>query len=235
MNLLVDLLLVIVVSLSVWIGRRNGFIRTFFSLFGSVISFILSSLLSKPLGAWLSEHCFLPILKEQFLSGLQKASETAVEHLDFSNLPASAQSLLSRFGVNFESVREMVSQQSASTAENMADYVATSVVQPIAETAGVALAFVALFILCSVLVRILVRVLDLISRLPILNFSNRFLGMAAGALYGLFIAFLASCLLGLLEGYIRQSDVLFFQSFALNETVLARFLCNPEFLSVFGI
>ncbi len=222
MNLICDLLLIAIVVLCAWIGKRRGFIKTFFGLVGSLLSWGLTALFFRPVGNFLSREFFSPALHRHFLHLLEQKAGSGEEHLEFSALPESCNEVLERYGVSAERIRDFAAEH-AESGEQLAEKVADFVVDPIAGAIGNAVAFLVLFIVFTIAVRVLVKALDLISRLPILNFSNRFLGLAVGAVWGLVLAVLLSSLLALLEPGMRGSDYAFLQSFDLSRTFLVRF------------
>jgi len=231
MNLILDLLIVAVVVLCAWIGKTRGFIRTIFGFLGSLISFFAASILARPVGNFLAEKFFSPAITRYFSALLSEQAQTEASKIDFSNLPEACNEVLVRFGITSEQIGNLVEQGATSGAQAL-EKVAEFVVTPVAMSVGFAVAFVVLFVFFAVLIRILVKALDLISRLPILNFSNRILGLAAGALWGLFLAVLLSALLRISEPGLQGSGVPFLQNIDLEKTYLIRFLSKIDFFGI---
>lgn len=230
MSFLFDLALVAVIVLFAFIGKKRGFIKSFFSFFGSLISFFLSTLLAHPVGDFLAEKLISPALERIFVSRLSEAVGGA-SNVDFSDLSEAGRQVLSTFGISADEAASFVAAKADEVGESAVDALAAHVVAPISEAVGFALAFVLLFVIFSVVIRILVSVLNLIAKLPFLNFSNRTLGLLVGAVEGLFIAVLLSELLFLSEPYLQGSDMPVLSGISLTETYLARFLSG---LGIFG-
>jgi len=230
MSVLFDLLLVAVIVLFAYIGKKRGFIKSFFSFFGSIISFFLSSLLAHPVGDFLSEKMISPALQNAFVNRFSDAVGNSTS-VDFSALPEAAKQVLSTFGITVSEAETIVLEASENMSGGAASVLAQHVVPPVANAVGFALSFVLLFVVFSVAIRVLVSVLNLISKLPFLNFSNKTLGLLVGVVEGLFISILLSELLRLSEPYLQGGDIPVLSGIHLVETYFARFLSG---LGLFG-
>ncbi|MBR3836663.1 MAG: CvpA family protein [Clostridia bacterium] len=235
MNILIDLLLLAILILCIWMGKKRGFIKSFFGFFGSIIAFFLTSLFAKPLGSFFSSAFFYPFLRQRFLTVLSQEIGQSASGIDFSALPESCQQLLARFGTDAEAIADHVATASQTVGDAAADTVSGFVALPLADAASYALAFFLLFVVFSVAVRIAVHLLDLISKLPILNFSNRFLGLLAGALQGFFLVLVLSAILVSAAPWIGSSPNPFLASFDPEQTYLLKFLSGFDFFGMFSI
>jgi uncharacterized membrane protein required for colicin V production len=223
-NILVDLILVLIVILCAFIGKIRGFIKTFFGFFGSLISFILASLLARPIGTFLSEHLILPIIKKTMQNRLETAMEGSFEFSDFLSTGANAASALEKFGVKWNDLLRHIEEQSIGNAQELAESVLDFVARPIASTVGHVTAFVVLFVVLSIVVKLLIKILDLIAKFPFLNFSNRFLGLAVGAVWGLLIAVIVSSVLVSVSPALQSSSQPFLSSLDPTKTYVLKFL-----------
>ncbi len=235
MNLILDLIILVVFLLCLWRGHKNGFIKSFFGLFGSIAAFILSSLLARPAGTFLGEKFISPVMEKYLLSALSERIGTAVENLDFGALPSSCDDILSHFGVTAESIKEMLASESATVGQSAVEQLSETVILPVSVSIGYAVAYIVLFIVLSVAIRIAVKALDLVSKLPVLNFSNKTLGILMGAVWGLFLATVFSCVLMYLEPMIQGSENEFLRAFDIEQTYLIRFLSKIDLLGIFSI
>ncbi len=227
MNLICDILIVGIVLAAAWIGKKRGLVKTFFNFFGSLIAFFTAFLLERPLAVFLDERIFRSALVKQFLSAVESAAQKTVSELDFAALPESVSEVLARFGTDSESVRSLVLSAGEGS---LAEKVATGIVSPISAVLSGVVAFVLLFVLASVLIRVLERAFNLVARLPVLNFSNRFLGLFCGVVWGLFLAFLFACAMQRLAPALQGSENQFLQSFDPEKTVLLRWFSAVNLL-----
>ena len=235
MNFIIDLLLLAIPVLCILEGKRRGFIKTFFGFFGSIIAFFLTSLFAGPLGSFISSAFFYPFLRQRFLTALSQEIGQSAAVIDFAALPENCHKLLARFGTDADAIADHVASASQTAGEAAADAASQFVALPLADAASYALAFFLLFVIFSVVVRIAVHLLDLVSKLPILNFSNRFLGLLAGALQGFFLSMVLSVILVAAAPWISSSPNPFLSSFDPDQTYLLRYLSSFDFFGMFSI
>lgn len=228
-NILADLLLVLAMVVCTFVGKARGFIKTFFGFFGSLIAFVASTFLSRPVGNFLMEKIILPPMRDFVKSKAAEIVGSGAEGLESGALLSAGDEFFSRFGVNTEQVKTYADEMGSEGAENLTDVLAEYIASPLASAVGVALAFILLFIVFAVLIRVLVKVFDLIARLPILNFSNRFLGAGVGFLWGVLIAVLLATALTILTPTIQSSENPFLSGFSPEKTYLLRFLNKIQF------
>ncbi len=227
MNWIADLLIVLILVLCTLIGKKRGFIKTFFGFFGSLIAFVVSSVLSKPVGTFLAEKCFSPVMNRVLLEALREKIGS-VETVDFSVLPESAAEILEKFGTNADSINSFLAAQSELAGQQLQDAVLDFIVRPVSIAAGVSVAFIVLFLVLAVGIRILVRALDLISKLPILNFSNRFLGAGIGFVWGVLLAVIVSAILTVAAPAMQNTAL--FAAFHPDETILVKLFSKLDFI-----
>jgi len=235
MNLIFDLMILGVFLFCLWRGHKNGFIKSFFGFFGSIAAFLLSSFFAGPVGTFLGEKLISPVMEKYLLSSLSERLGTAAENLDFCALPSSCDDILSHFGVSAESIKEMISSESAAVGQSAVEQLSETVIRPVSVSIGYAVAYIVLFIILSIVIRIAVKALDLVSKLPILNFSNKTLGVLMGAVWGLFLAIIVSGVMMYLEPMLQGSENEFLSAFDVERTYLIRFLSKIDLLGIFAI
>lgn len=235
MNLIFDLMIFLVFLFCLWRGHKKGFIKSFFGFFGSIAAFILSSLLSRPVGVFLAERFISPVMEKYLLSALSERIGTTADGLDLNALPASCNDILSRFGVSAESIKEKLASEGAAVGQNAIDKLSEAVIRPVSESIGSAVAYIVLFIVLSIAIRIAIKALDLVAKLPILNFSNKTLGVLMGAVWGLFLAIVFSGVLMYLEPMMQGSENDFLSAFDIEQTYLIRLLSKIDLLGIFAI
>ena len=226
MNITSDLVLAAILILAAVIGRKRGFVKTVFGLFGSVIAFVASFFLCRPFGSFLEEKIFLPRLSERFLSSLEEVSGTVRDQLNFSSLPETSgvSDLLKRFGTNASAV------SSAASGQSTAQAVAEKVVSPFSHMISIAAAFFIVFIAVTLLLKLAEVLLDLVAKIPGLKFSNHLLGLIAGLVWGVLLVAILSALLSELAPFIQSAASPFFRDFDPEKTFLLRFFRHFDFL-----
>jgi hypothetical protein len=102
MNYLFDFLVLALIIFCAWLGKRIGFVRSFFGFCGTLISFVVSSFLARPVAKWLCEIVFLPILEKVVADSVSEKVGQKLQDIDFANLPDSVHQLLNLFGTDAE-------------------------------------------------------------------------------------------------------------------------------------
>lgn len=225
MNIILDLLILLVIVVSALIGKKRGFIRTFFSFFGSLISFVLSSVLARPVGSFLSEKWIEPAIRQYFMDSFLERAGSDAQGVDFAALPDACKELLQRFDFGEQDLAAFFAEAQEAGA-NTLERIASAVAEPISGSIGYAVALFVLFIVISLVVRVLVKALDLLSKLPFLNFSNHTLGLLAGIAWGVVLAVMLSSVLTLVEPMMQGSEIDFLQKFNSEKTFLVRFFSS---------
>lgn len=230
MNILCDFFLLAVVVVCAVLGRKNGFVKTVFDLFGTLISFCVAWFLHDPLAGFLDQNVFRPFLAGRFLSALQESTGLSPDRIDLGNLPATqaVADLLSRFHTDPAGVGSAA--DAASGAGDVLRTAAETVVSPLSSLLAAVSAFVALLLVSFALIRILAAVFDWISRLPVLKTCNKALGLVAGLLLGLLIVFLLSAVLSAAAPLVHSLPGPFWQDFDPERTYVLRFFARFDFL-----
>lgn len=185
MNILL-LVVVAFLGISAFIGMKKGLIKTVFSMFSMIAALILTAIISPMIAKGLQENekvmgyfsekvCDVLMLEDlvgKAEGGVKEAQESFFDNLP---LPDSIKNNLQEN--NNTDYYEMLG--AGSFVEYVSNYIACMIIK--------ALCFVGVFIAVSVLLWFLCISLDLISKLPVLNGANHFLGLAAGFVNALII------------------------------------------------
>lgn len=206
MPILLDCIVLALVLIFVLGGMRHGFVRSLCSLLALFVALFGAIYLSKtltPAAAEIAAPYFLPSIEKK-LEGMPSAQINP----DLS--PLDAQTLLKTLNLpqNWDQMLQQIvaSQKSAATPEHSqtpTQWLAISVLKIVTS----AVIFILSFLLILVLWGIFSRSLDLVARLPVLNFCNRILGALLGLLKALLFLFLLRWLLCDFWGILPQ-DVL---------------------------
>lgn len=196
-SLLVDLVVLVVLLVFLIRGIQHGFVRAFCSflalfiaLFGAIF---LSKILAPPATELLAPH-FTPAIVQKLETSPTPPSSQELTTQDLTDLlkgiklPENWGQLLQQLYVDSE-------PQSEDNSRSPAQLVASSILQLVLSTV---IFFLSFFILLF-LWRLVYHSLDLVARLPVLNFCNRILGAAFGLCKALiFLLLLRWCLCDLL-------------------------------------
>lgn len=185
MEYIFDIVLVLIVLISAFIGKRKGFVKCILNLVKSIAAFILAKIAADYASVYLFENFFAKKLTEKITQSLYISSKLPGESV-WEALPSFVQNLLEKSGVNSENIF---------TVSNFAtlDEMIASTVSAVEE---ILVPFIALILLVlffvgfSLLLSIVIKLIDKVFKLPVLNSLNAFLGTFVGIIFGILIIFI---------------------------------------------
>ncbi len=188
MYLAIDIVIVAVMAAVIFHAAKRGFIVTLFSLLSTIASVIVAVLFYKELGAYFYDAFVLETVAPYISDLAQKAIAEMGTTVDLaalvSELPEGLRAAIEMAGIDPATLVQQAADSAGVGAEafaTMADGFAASLSESIAN----AIAFAALFFVALILLNLVCFILDKLSKLPLLNGTNKFLGMALGVLEAL--------------------------------------------------
>lgn len=177
-------------ALCIFVGVKNGLIR---SIIGLVVVAAAAAL-----AVWLSE----PVASGIYDLFIKKSLETAVaaqltsQNVQevISSLPAAIVKAAQSMGVDIAAISEKAGSVDLS-ASNIAAEICDSVAKPIAVAVLKVLSFAVIFFVCDFFLQIAAKAVCKLFELPVIRSVNRTLGGVFGALKGVFVAVFACLLL----------------------------------------
>lgn len=200
MNYIFDLVLIGIITASVLVSKRRGFLKSSYTVLSLIISAVLIVTLQQPFTDYLSSSALGQTVRDKVQLQVQgtaeeqmpeingeEDSETAVKVGEVMGLPS--------FLMDFLDEKLEKQAEAVETMKNDALAVLTdTVTEVILKIASIILLFLAV----RLGVFVLLRLLDIIFKLPLLSGVNSFLGMIVGALNGLLIVYIICAILTLL-------------------------------------
>lgn len=192
--LLIDLAFVALIIISVFDGRRKGFVKMILSFAATVLSWLIASELSQPLALWANEsfvHGWISgSIENAIADSLGSGTNALIEAIP--DYIANAAEIA---GISVQSLAQQLSGSvdSAQAAEKIYTAVEGAFVIP-------AIRIVAFFIVYAITERILALGIGIINKffkLPIIKSFNKLLGGAAGALKGILVVAVISLVFSL--------------------------------------
>lgn len=183
MNWLLIAVLGIIVIFT-YIGHKEGFIKTIFSLFSLLLAIVITSSVSPHVSKMLQNN---QVIKEFVSEHVSKTMETdkendtisdQAEHIEGMPIPKSLKKAL------IENNNEEIYRGFA--VDTFKDYVSNYLTCVVIN----AVSFLFTFIIVNIMLLILVNVLNIISRLPIINGLNKTAGLFVGMFRGLVVIWL---------------------------------------------
>lgn len=155
MSTLFDIATAAVFIAVVWFSYRKGLVRSVIELVGYVASFVVSWIFCAPLGAWIYTN-FLKNALYKLVSGYYTAMAAGTQQ--------SIGSMLSQYHINLP---PGIAAEAAKSGQSDVDsLIMATVVGPLGQTIGKAVAFILIFLACLVAVKILASLGDVIYKTP---------------------------------------------------------------------
>lgn len=223
MSFFIDLILVAVILISVIVGWKKGFVKSFMGLISFSASLILTWIFYKPAAKFLYDRFFLGTVSGYIENVFEKELGGSGQSLAdlFAELPDIFTNFLNRFSSTNEATAFFTENTDATSAE-----LSRFLAEPIADTISGVVSFVVLFIVIFIAIKLATLLLDKVVKLPLLNSVNKLLGIILGALLGIFFAWvLAIAFEALLPKLAMLFPKLFKESTA-DTTIIMRFLYN---------
>jgi len=226
-----DLIVVFIFGLFIFIGVKNGFIKSVVGLLGSFGAMLVAGLLSRPIAIGIFDLFFKGSLTEKISSGLMnsggaQASEKAAAVLD--GLPG--------FLSGYVQAGDLQGQLegAVSGAVGTATNAVVALLSPLFITFIQYIVFFVLFLAAAVAVRVFGKVLEGIFRAPVLGSANRLLGGVFGALRALILLLIAGLILFLIAPSPGKESLVSRET--LNQSVLFSYFYSTKNLlvSLFG-
>ena len=195
MDFIVDFLIVAVFALCIFVGVKNGLIRSIIGLVVVAAAAALAVWLSEPVASGIYDLFIKKSLETAVaaqlpdMSSAQLTSQNVQEVI--SSLPAAIVKAAQSMGVDIAAISEKAGSVDLSASNIAAD----SVAKPIAVAVLKVLSFAVIFFVCDFFLQIAAKAVCKLFELPVIRSVNRTLGGVFGALKGVFVAVFACLLL----------------------------------------
>lgn len=179
MNLTLIFSIAVILILMI-VGRHKGFIKTIFMLFSSIIVFFLTCMASPYVTELIvsSDTIYDFVYDKVEIEPDDDLDDrkSCREYIESLNLPSVLEEKLVSLSDSFF---ESASEKTRSCEEFMTDKITVMILS--------SCAFVVTYILLFLLVSLVGKALNLIAKLPVLNFANKTLGLVAGLFGGVML------------------------------------------------
>ena len=208
---LLDIILVLIFVIFAIDGTKKGFIKSVFGMGVTIAAILIAVNFYAPVANYFRGS----LVYKQLTQNLnEKVSEYVSDTMDeqrlgelFEDAPTGIAALLAGFGTGTDQVsekyEELVRNGETEIAAKLSDYI----VEPAAKTLSDALAVLVVFLASIVVLNLLVLLLDLIFKLPVLSFANRFGGFLLGAAVGLLVAFVFCTVVNIALPYLPGAGI----------------------------
>lgn len=214
MWIILDLIIGAVFFICIIAGGKKGFIKSCLGLIVTLLAIAITLNTYRPVGKFFRET----VVYENLKNGLK---ETIENHIGKTNdadtvlrlfndateqLP-EFNSMLESFNFNGEKAAAEVDNILNEGKEFTVDLVCERIVEEAAVFISDAVAVIAVFLGSVLVLNLLIYILDLIFKLPVLNFANKTLGLLVGAVKGLLFAFVITSALRMALPYLDGTGI----------------------------
>lgn len=219
--IIIDFIIVLILIISMLIGRKRGLIKTFSGILTVIIAFSLASFAAKETAPIISEKYIAPYLTSLVNIETDNSLETSKELFDFSDLSKP----FSKIGIPEGIIEDAVSDVTKTLSQSVIEPL-TAMTNNISYRITYGILFVAYFLISLLIVFLLFKLLNQIAKLPVINFANRLLGLIFGLISGYLIIIISYSVLN--KCGILLTDAV------ISETVILKHITNFSIISFFN-
>ena len=196
MGLFLDVFVIIVLVFFAVLGYRKGFIKSVMGLVSLGLSLILAINFYAIPAEYINEHVIEPYYADKTSDDLQSlmngGTETIPPEKVLTDKPDTLIEILDKFGVDVEAITDFYENSVKLTTDSfnideVADKLSDFIVESTARTVSNILGFLLIFIAGLIVLNLILKLLDLLFKLPVLKFTNKFFGMVLGVAKGLIV------------------------------------------------
>ncbi len=204
MNILIDALLVGIMALCCIAGYKNGFVKTVISFFKNIVALVAAALYSAKLGHFFYEKFFKNVFENIALDKIANwLGADSTKSLDIGPLLEAEHSEFFKYvenlGVDITALAEKYNEFGANAGEAVAEYIS----QPLGMAVSKVVAFIAIFIVTVFVINIAGFIIGKIVKLPVLNATNKLLGLILGIVLGVIFVFIFVSILDVILPYVK--------------------------------
>ena len=218
MNYIIDLIILLFIVFLVFLGVHRGLVLTLCGLLAVIVAFVGASFIAPVVSPAVTE------IVEPHISNILEAQVN--ELVDENNGSFPLDDTLKEFGFYEDLVVRIDDAVTERVDETRADIV-DALAQIVTETLVYFGIFLLSFIIILLIWSMLSRALDLVARLPVLNFCNRAGGGILGGIKAIIFLFIAAWLVQYLGQLIPESTV--------QSTYLLKFFMQTNPFDLFGL
>lgn len=188
----------VILAAYTWRGYKKGLVRILLQLCSTLAAVLLAAFLCGPVSGFIGDHTpFYDAVKaqtEKFVKNAEGVREADADTEVTEDVSAFEQAEIAVM----EALHLPQNIQDSILAVDVGKYLNTGVsavneliVAALADFIFTAIVFVVLFVVILVILRVVIRLTDVINLIPIIGSMNHLAGLAAGAVYGILVVWLA--------------------------------------------
>ena len=222
MNAVLDIAILILMAAIILVNWHRGFFKSVMGFVSLVIAFIVSNIYYKQLANYIADKYLYSFFQENILKRFASILVSKTNDFDMSKLlrdkPTEFVTILNNYGFNTEQVSDMLSSYNeaaassanealAGTAQAANEYVAQTIVNPVAYGVSCFIGFVLIFAACMLVLTLVCFIIDKIFKLPVLNTLNKLLGLVLGIVIAIISAFIFTASVNFVLPFAQSADI----------------------------
>jgi uncharacterized membrane protein required for colicin V production len=197
-QILLDILMCLSLAGFVFLGIKQGFIKSFFQYTKLTIVIIITMLLGAYLVGFCQEQFVAPRLEDKVSAVLVEKAESAGDSLKYEDLTSGLPSIVKKV-LNarvFKSYFESLKGSAVEVADKLGEKIENVAISVISKIMAYFITFVLAYVLCTILIIFIERIFEL----PVLNGLNKILGSVWGLSHAYVFLSFAACVAMFLFG-----------------------------------
>lgn len=197
-QILLDILICLSLGGFVFLGIKQGFIKSFFQYTKLTIVIIITMLLGAYLVGFCQEQFVAPRIEDKVSAVLVEKAESAGDSLKYEDLTSGLPSIVKKV-LNarvFKSYFDSLKGSAVEVADKLGEKIENVAISVISKIMAYFITFVLAYVLCTILIIFIERLFEL----PVLNGVNKILGSVWGLSHAYVFLSFAACVAMLLFG-----------------------------------
>ena len=197
-QILLDILMCLSLAGFVFLGIKQGFIKSFFQYTKLTIVIVLTVLLGSYLVGFCEEKLVAPRIEDKVSAALVQRAESAGDSLKYEDLTAGLPSIVKRVlnSGTFKNYFESLTGSATEVADKLGEKIENVAISILSKILAYFITFVLAYVLCTILIIFIERIFEL----PVLNGVNKILGSIWGLSHAYVFLSFAACVAMLLFG-----------------------------------
>ncbi len=233
MSFILDLAVIAIIAVTVYFAYKNGFVKTAVSAVSFILAIVITAMFASPTAEFLKQTAIAEAVEtatENIINDILNESALGVKEL-LNGESDRFNTLISATGQDIDALSDGLNNPFGS--ENTVDSLASHIAHPITDAVATVIAVVLLFIGSQIAVALIARALDIVAKLPLLRFANKWLGVALGVV----LAFLRVTLFCFVMSRLINSSAFldsgFLSQLNSDDTLIFKFVSEIDIFSFF--
>ena len=231
MGFFLDGILIVLILIFAVVGGRRGLFRSIRGILSVLCSFAAAMIFCRRFGDYLNRAFFSPRVQKIVSDALTRATGGAPVEQIMEEKPDILTDFLRVFSTTLTQLQQKTAELLSENFGDVGAAVARAVSDPISEKLSYAVAFLLLFIAASLLFGLLFRLIGKLLHLPVLRQADRLLGVFGGAIGGVLVCWVLSCVFSMFLPYLSANFPSVFPSDLIGQTKVFRALTDYNFFT----